>query len=136
MLKVFFSLCLSLLLSVPALAADRQFETVTINVPEGWIAQEQGSMVLLIAPGNSSAVTVITGPSQGLDARAIADTASKSAGGSAVKDEGGGVYSFSYQSGNQKAVMLVHTEGQTGIICTLVGDHPQLMDVARSIRLK
>lgn len=119
-----------------ASAAVREFNEVTVDVPDDWTVQEQGPMVLLIAPGQTSAVTVVVAPSQGMDAKQIAETGSRSVNGSSVKDEGNGVWSFTFEASGQKGTMLVSSAGDKGVVCTLVGDHPQLMEIGRSVRAR
>lgn len=134
MKKLILTLGLILIMATAAGAAQRQFSSLTVDVPEGWTVQEQGPMVLVIAPGQKAVAGLVVGPAKGMSSRELAETSAKAVKSSEVRDEGDGYYSVAYENNGQKGVMLIRAVNDKAVVCTLMGEHPQLMDVARSVQ--
>lgn len=136
MKKIVLTFALVLGLSSASYAAVQEFKDVKADIPEGWQVQEQGPMVLVVAPSNDAMVSIMVAPADGMNAKQIAESGSKSVSGSPVKDEGNGKYSFTFESQGQKGKMLVMEKGGKGLVVTSAGQNPALDGIANSAQFK
>lgn len=135
MKKVLLALAMVLTFAVSASAAVQEVGPVTIDVPEGWTAQQQGPAVMLIAPGQDAVLTVVSGPAQGTSAKEIAENGAKAVNGKDLKAEGD-AWSFSFSQSGAEGMMLVSVQKDQAVVCTMIGDNPELMKAAKSVKLK
>ena len=135
MKKFVMSLVMVLAFAVSASAAVQEFETVKMDVPEGWATQAQGPVTAAIAPDQSKGVTVIVAPAQGQDAKAIAETGSKAVNGTDHRAEGDG-WMFNLDQTGQKGSMLVRVAKDQAMVITLIGEGPEVLKVAKSVEFK
>ena len=132
MKKVLFAAAMVLAFAVSASAAVKEVGPVTVDVPEGWTTQVQGPASIVLAPDQKSVVTVALAPAS---AQTLAENASKGMGGKDLKADGDGwVYAFSH-SGAQ-GLIRVSVQKDQAVICTMIGENPELMEIARSVKLK
>ena len=125
MKKVLFAAAMVLAFAVSASAAVKEVGPVTVDVPEGWTTQVQGPASIVLAPHQKSGAT----------AQTLAENASKGMGGKDLKADGDGwVYAFSH-SGAQ-GLIRVSVQKDQAVICTMIGENPELMEIARSVKLK
>ena len=89
----------------------------------------------MLAPDQKSVVTVALAPASRATAQTLAENASKGMGGKDLKADGDGwVYAFSH-SGAQ-GLIRVSVQNDQAVICTMIGENPELMEIARSVKLK
>ena len=135
MKKVLFAAAMVLAFAVSASAAVKEVGPVTVDVPEGCTTQVQGPASIVLAPDQKSVVTVALAPASGATAQTLAENASKGMGGKDLKADGDGwVYAFSH-SGAQ-GLIRVSVQKDQAVICTMIGENPELMEIARSVKLK
>lgn len=135
MKKLVMSLVMVLAFAVSASAAVKEFDSVKMDVPDGWVTQAQGPVVAAVAPDQSMGVTVIVAPAQGQDAKAIAETGAKAVNGTDLKAEGDG-WMFKFDQNGQKGSMLVRVAKDQAMVITMIGDGAEPLRVAKTVELK
>lgn len=128
-------LMMSLALATSAAAAVQEFETVSMDVPEGWSTQSQGPVTVAAAPDQSRGVTVIVVPAQGRDAKTLAEAGAKAVNGTNLRAEGD-AWMFNFDQNGQKASMLVRVDRDQALVVTLVGEGPEVINTAMSAGLR
>ena len=135
MKKLITALVMVLAFAVSASAAVKEFETVKMDVPEGWVTQAQGPVTAAVAPDQSRGVTVIVAPAQGQDAKTIAETGAKAVNGTDLRAEGDG-WMFNFDQTGQKGSMLVRVAKDQAMVITLIGEGPEVLNTAKSVEFK
>lgn len=135
MKKLVMSLVMVLVFAVSASAAVKEFDSVKMDVPDGWVTQAQGPVVAAVAPDQSMGVTVIVAPAQGQDAKTIAETGAKAVNGTDLKAEGDG-WMFKFDQNGQKGSMLVRVAKDQAMVITMIGDGAEPLRVAKTVELK
>ena len=131
MKKLITALVMVLAFAVSASAAVKEFETVKMDVPEGWVTQAQGPVTAAVAPDQSRGVTVIVAPAQGQDAK----TGAKAVNGTDLRAEGDG-WMFNFDQNGQKGSMLVRVAKDQAMVITLIGEGPEVLNTAKSVEFK
>lgn len=135
MKKLWMTVVLVLAFAVSASAAVKEFEACTVDVPDGWITQAQGPVAIIASPDGGEAVTLIVAPSQGQDAKTIAETGAKSVNGTDLRADGD-AWTFKFDQSGQKGTMRVWVVGDKAVIGTLMGDTGKLMDILKTVQVK
>lgn len=136
MKKILLTLALVLGVVTTAHAAVQEFQDVKADVPEDWMVQEQGPMVLLIAPTKDSVVSILCAPSEGMTAKQIAENGANATKGTPVKKEANGAYSFTFEAEGQKGKMTVSEKAGKALAITSGGPHPMVDKVVKSVTFK
>lgn len=127
---------LVLVYAVSASAAIRDFTKFRLNVPDGWTATENNSVLFLMSPGNAASVSIASDSAAGMNAKELAEVMTETLKGSQPVAEKGG-YSFLFDSGagiETKAFLFVRDE--QFVMITITGTDPQLNGVLGSISQK
>ncbi len=135
MKKVLFTLAMVLAFAVSASAATQEVGPVTMDVPDGWTIQNQGPVGIVISPSQDAVLTVLSAPSQGVDAKEIAENGSRAVNGSAPEADGD-AWVFSFEKDGANGVIRVSSHGDQAVVCTMLGENPDLMKASRSVKLK
>lgn len=135
MKKCVMALALVLALTASASAAVMEFESITMDVPEGWITQTQGPVTAALAPDQTRGVTVIVVPAQGQDAKTLAEAGAKAVDGTDLRAEGE-AWMFNFDRNGQKGAMLVRVDRDQAMVMTLIGEGPEVMSTAMSVKLR
>ena len=106
-----------------------------MDVPEGWITQAQGPVTAALAPDQSRGVTVIVAPAQGQDAKTLAEAGAKAVNGTELRAEGD-AWMFDFDRNGQKGSMLVRVDKDQAMVITLIGEGPEVMNTALSVKLR
>ncbi|GHV45512.1 hypothetical protein FACS1894204_04830 [Synergistales bacterium] len=116
-------------------AAKQSFGPLTVDVPNGWNAQEANDQIVFTAPDNSAALTIGVAAIEGESLENIAKGLAQALGGGAPqKAEGGYAFSFKNENGVDCLMSIAGDEAQgfyMGIMQT--GDHPQMKGLMDSI---
>lgn len=88
-----------------AIADIREFRNFSLDVPEGWTAQEEGAVVRVVAEDGSASLTITADDPKG---RAIGDLAAEFSlelGGTMPEKDEDGSYTFELNGGRSQAVI-------------------------------
>ena len=109
MKKWLLALACMLLLAVPATAAEKTFKNFTVDVPNGWTANEDGIAVAMYAPGKAAALSIICDNAEGASAERLAKAMSTQLKGTEPTKEGD-AYTFEFIAKGNKSqcVLAVH----------------------------
>lgn len=135
MKKLIMALAMVLAFAVSASAAVKEFETVKMDVPEGWATQAQGPVTAAVAPDQTQSVTVIVAPAQGRDAKTSAEIGAKAVNGTDLRAEGDG-WMFNFDQNGHKGSMLVRVVKDQAMVITMIGEGPEVMKTAKSVEFK
>lgn len=136
MKKITLLLVFALFFAVTAHAGVREFNSMSLDVPDGWLAQEQGPSVMAMDPDQTSILTVTLMPAQDRNTRQLAEYIAESMQGATLKDEGDDLYSATIDMHGQKSILYVRVMNNKGVLCTTVGNSPELPGIAKSVQLK
>ena len=101
-----------LLMTMPALAAEKSFSKFKMNVADGWTAQEDAPVVSVLAPNNEAALSIVHDATDGATDAELAKAMSKELGGTEPKKEGE-FFKFSFtRNGNESECLLFAKDGQ------------------------
>jgi hypothetical protein len=137
--RIFLKRFVISILLVTALAAMAQAATVdysrwTIDIPEGWKAEEEGKMISLLAPGNTAAVSIVWDDSEGFTAKDLSAAMSQKLKGTTPKPDDGG-YSFTFTNkADVESMSILYVVEQEYYMLTITGKHPQLGGILKSVR--
>ena len=135
MKKLLFAVAMVLAFAVSAVAAVKEVGQVTVDVPAGWTTQVQGPASIVIAPDQKAVVTVALAPASGATAQTLAETAAKGMNGKDLKADGDGwVFAFSHSGATGSVRTSVQND--QAVIRTMIGENPELIKIARSVKLK
>lgn len=111
---------LLLALSASAVHAQvREFDKLSIDVPEGWNAQQVDTTVVIVKDDKTAALTISIEPLNGHTLSEIARDYSASFKGTQPKSNQAGVYTFTFNDGNTQAV--VYSAITSYILTTITG---------------
>jgi len=136
LLAVLIFLLFAISICVIGDAAQMEFREFTVEVPEGWAAQQKGSTVVISANDNSAAITVTLDSSGGMSLEETAKAFAKELNGSNLRLEAD-VYRFNFK--NERGVdsiMLISGEGNKYTAVSITGDHPEVKVIIDSLRAK
>jgi hypothetical protein len=127
--------------AAPVSGAVREFENVSIDVPEGWQAEEQreDGGVILVSPGSSAVLTVsvAVGDAEGGDSKTYAEALSDEQKGTVPRDVGNGRYAFTVRNDYGKLGHLsAWVDRDTGFAVMAMGKHPELEGVVASVKIR
>ena len=129
------SLVMVLAFALPASAAVKEFDSFTMDVPDGWLVHSQDPVVVAASLDTESVITVVVTPSQGMSAKELAETAAQGINGTDLKADGD-AWSLQFENEGQKGTMVIRVEKEQAIICTLIGQDPALAGIPGSVTLK
>lgn len=136
MKKLLLAALLVLGMAMSASAAVKSFKSFSIDVPDGWTATEDGSVVALIAPGNACALSIASDSAGGMKGEDVAKAMSQQLKGTAPQAQDGG-YAFTFKNQNGvESKCFVMVEDNKFVMLTITGDHPQLGQILDSIEDK
>lgn len=135
MKKFVMALALVLAVAASASASVMEFESISMDVPDGWITQTQGPVTAALAPDQARGVTAIVVPAQGQDAKTLAEAGAKAVNGTELRAEGE-AWMFNFDQNGQKGAMLVRVDKDQAMVITLIGDGPDVMSTALSVKLR
>ncbi|GHV41297.1 hypothetical protein FACS1894187_22940 [Synergistales bacterium] len=122
-------------LATGAEAAKQSYGPLTVDLPDGWNAQEADDQIVFTAPDNSAALTIGVAAIEGESLENIAKGLAQAlGGGTPQKVEGGYAFSFKNENGVDCFMSIVGDEAQgfyMGIMQT--GNHPQMKGLMDSI---
>ena len=108
------------LMAGTASAEVREFSKLSINIPEGWSAEEISGTVAAIKDDKTASYTVSVEPFEdGLNLREMANIYSRSFKGTAPESAPNGSYMFTFNDGNSQAV--ISSKGTSYVLVTMTG---------------
>ncbi|MDR1978510.1 MAG: hypothetical protein LBQ42_07235 [Synergistaceae bacterium] len=129
-----------LFFTASAIAAVREFENISVEVPDGWQSQEdENGGVTLLSPDSEAVVVVMVaaGDAEGGDSKTYAEVLSDGQKGTVPRDMGGGRYAFTMRNGYGKTGhMCAWAENGTGFAVMSLGRHPELAAIEASIKIR
>ena len=133
---LFLALILAIYVCVAAFAAPMEFSMFTVEVPEGWSAQEKGTTVVISALDDSAVVTVTLDTMGGASLEEIADMFAQELDGSEPLLEAG-VYRFNFiNEQGMDSVMLIAGNGNNFTAIGIAGDNPEVEIILDSLKIK
>lgn len=134
--SLYFAVALALVCAGTVSAEIKTFSKMSVDVPSGWTAQEDGSVVALIAPDKSAAISIAMDSTQGMSGLDLAKVMSTHLNGSDPKaDDGGFTFTFKNSQGVESTSIL-YAEGGEYVMFTITGKHPQIPGILDSIKEK
>ena len=96
-----FALCVLMVMMIPACScADiEEFRNFSLNIPDGWTANEAGDVVSVNADDKSGSLTIISGNPKGESIADIAVRFSREVKGTEPVSDDEGDYTFEYNNG-------------------------------------
>lgn len=125
-----------------AQAVEHTSGRITLDVPDGWLFVEQAetdnNAVAVVTKDMSAQINVIINPAGGLGTEAAAAALTKEFNGSKPKYEKESdayIFNFTAEEGKETRV-LVQIQGDTVIMLMLTGDHPQMIEIINSVKIR
>ena len=104
MRRVFLCVIL-VMISAYAYADVQEFRYFSVDVPEGWTAEEKENVITIIANDKSASLTIIAGDPGGNSIAELALLSSKELGGTNPTSDDEGKYSFEFSGGKGQATI-------------------------------
>lgn len=126
---------LAIVLAMAGTAGAKTFDTLSVDVPAGWTDMAQGGGVVVSAPDQASMVVLAAGPADGKNAKELAEMTAAAIKGTTPRAEGNG-YVVRFSNQGQEGSMFILVEKNTAIVATMIGEHPDLLKIAKSAKPK
>ncbi len=97
----------------------QQFERFSIDVPEGWGANQDGSTVILIKNDRTASMSITVADTEGMNRKALAEAFVKELNGKNLERDSDGDYSFEMVNANGVTSHALLT-GDDDIYCLFV----------------
>ena len=145
MRRIFLSVLAAALLTLASHAfavngVHQEYDTFSIDYPEGWAADRKATAsyetFTLSNPEETALVSVVVKPTSGMTSQNYAEVTRKNLKGSALRDNGDGMYSFTYDMDGIKCRSLLGVKGEQGFCITVAGQDPNLKAVVASVTFK
>jgi hypothetical protein len=122
-------------------AAVRDFENISLDVPDGWQVTEEkeDGAVLIVSPGSAAVVAVMVaeGDAEGADSKTYAEFIADAYQGTLPRVAEGGRYAFTSRTPEGTlSTLCVWAENGTGLLWMVTGKHPELAGVLASVRIR
>ena len=118
----------------PAFSARQYFSHISLDVPEGWKAFEQGQTVAVTADDGSSSVTITIDAHDNVALKQRATNASRQLGGALpVWDGESYVFTFVNPNGLVGAVVIGDREDGNYLLVVVIGDNPGIHYISQTI---
>lgn len=130
------ALLLGIWLCLPgsSLAAVKEFEQFSADMPEGWTDNVVRGMVLLMAPNARCLITIAFQPSNGMDAQAFAENMTRALNAPLPKRlDGSDIYAFTAPVAGANTRTLVREHGGRVLIFSIAGDENKHRDAVKAI---
>ncbi|MDR1622213.1 MAG: hypothetical protein LBS00_07550 [Synergistaceae bacterium] len=143
--KIFIisSISLTLVLSFFTLteAALKNFENISLDVPDDWQVTEEkeDGAVMAASPGSAAVVAVMVSEddAKGVDSKTYAEVIADAHKGTPPRETEGGRYAFTYRTPEGKLGRLcAWAENGTGLLWMAIGGHPELAGVLASVKIR
>lgn len=127
--------CMLALAPASSFATVQSFTNFTLDVPDGWTATENGSVLALIAPGNVASMSIVLDDSQGMDIASLANVFVSQMHGENLQatDDGGYEFSFKNPAGIDSHSILYLEDGKY-LLMTVTGEHPDMGRILDSLQ--
>lgn len=126
-----------LMISAYAYADVQEFRYFSIDVPEGWTAEEKENSVTIIADDKSASLTIIAGDPGGNTITELALLSSKELGGTSPTSDDEGNYSFEFGGGNGQATIAGDDEFYMLIVGTGFDENGEILSgILDSLEMK
>lgn len=131
-------ICIMLvMISAYAYADVQEFRYFSIDVPEGWTAEEKENSVTVIADDKSASLTIIAGDPGGNTITELALLSSKELGGTSPTSDDEGNYSFEFGGGNGQATIAGDDEFYMLIVGTGFDENGEILSgILDSLEMK
>jgi len=117
-----------------AQAATVEFSRWTVDVPEGWKAEEKDKMIALFAPGHAASLSIVWDDSEDIPAKDLSAAMSQKLKGTTPKPDDGG-YSFIFKNkADVESMSILYVVEKEYYMLTVTGKHPQLGGIVKSVR--
>ena len=136
MRKIIFCVVL-LALSECAFADIEEFRNFSLNVPEGWTAEESGDVVSVTADDKTGGITIVSGSPEGASTAELAVKFSRSFNGTEPVSDDEDSYSFEFNNGVSQAMIIGDEDFYMLIIATgFVSNAETLGEILESLEIK
>jgi len=133
---LFFTLLLSLVLCMPAMAEVKDFDKFTALVPAGWTTDKDDDTVVFMGPDNSAVITVTVVQNDGTALEELAKQAAADLKGTAPeKDDDGYMFTFKNDNGVDGFAVVTGDDKHVALI-TVTGEHADVEKILGSIEDK
>lgn len=119
MKKILVAFLFVLTFSLGASAAVKDFAHFSADVPDGWTAQADGSVVAFLAPGNAAALSIAYDKTGGMAGDALAKAMSQALKGSAPQTVDKDQFTFEFTQNGVKSTCFMAVEGDTYVMFTI-----------------
>ncbi|MBQ7221687.1 MAG: hypothetical protein IJS28_11995 [Synergistaceae bacterium] len=86
--------------SASAFGFVQKFARFSVDVPEGWTANQDGDTVILIKTDNTASMSITVGDPQGMNKKALAEAFVKELNGKNLERDDDGDYTFTMTNAN------------------------------------
>lgn len=132
----FWAILAGLAFSALASAAVTEFKDFSLNVPDGWTSNQDGSTVSVVANDKSAAVSITVDKTEGASLKDLAEAFKQRLNGSdpVLEDD---VYRFTFTNpaGVESNAILTGDEDRFCLI-VITGEHPDLKAMLDSLEEK
>lgn len=136
-MKKLLTLCLTVLLiavCTTAFAERKKFDRFSVEVPNGWVAQQVDANTAAIAHSSGAcAITVSYGPKSGQPLGTLAELFSKGMNGTAPVKDADGDYTFEFKAADKDSYALVSEDGNDFVMITVIGAHADAEAILNSM---
>ena len=105
---------LILLLSVPAFGSIEHFGALSVEVPSGWTAEQQGSVTIIRKLSDNSSVAVAVNSKGSASLSDIAEHLYTQMNGNSLEEDSDGDYTFRYKSTSGAEGIVILTDSGEG----------------------
>jgi nitrogen regulatory protein PII-like uncharacterized protein len=138
MKKIILALSVSivLLFACCASAGVTKFKNFSVDVPDGWTAEDDGEgTVSLVSSDSKAAVTISMADNEGMSAKEIAEAFREELKGGALKPTANDGFAFKYTNENGiDGMCVVITDKKDFLAITGTGDDPAIDAIVSSIK--
>lgn len=115
-------------------ATIQTFTRFSVDVPQGWEASEDGSVVALLAPGHVAALSIAVDSAENMSPEVLASAMASQLKGSSPTPTDDGGYEFSFQNpSGVESHSLLYVEDNEYILITMTGNHPDFVRILQSL---
>jgi hypothetical protein len=134
MKKLLLTLLFLFVMVASASGSTVTFPKFTVDVPEGWTYSQDGTVVALLAPGHTAAISIVRDKTQGMTGKDLATAMSRQLKGTKpIPADDGFRFTFKNKHGVESKSFLA-INGEEYIMFTITGQDPHISQILNSIK--
>lgn len=128
------SLMLVLVFSISAFAGVQKFDKLSINVPDGWSASQDGSTVTVLANDKSAALTFTIEDNDGTPIKDLADAFAKQFKATEPEVDEDDTYYFTFKNPSDvDCNVILYGDDDEYLMLVMIGEHPDMEGIIDSL---